>query len=210
MGARLLMMILTGMLVLAVIELESFAFGELSRRRGNPYQFYRSDFFSRLDLDAIAQNRYRPIGWPRDRQPRSGPITYSRLCASAFGDSFTYGDAVEEHETWPYFLSVALHCEVGNFGYSAYGLDQAVLRYEQEQPGTSVVLLGLSGEMVRRGLAGSWSFYGGAAIQRQYGFPEYYYEKPFFVLSDDKLVEIPLPSEPVTHQTLERHGHVLI
>src|SRR5262249_10902575 len=151
----------------------------------------------------VARERYRPIGWPEDRAPRRQPNTFARLCATSFGDSFTYGDEVADDETWPYFLSVDLNCEVRNFGYSAYGLDQAVLRYEQERPATKVVLLGLYVEMIRRDLAASWVFYAGPDAERQKdNLPEYYCEKPYFILRKHRLVQVPLPSEPVTHTAL--------
>jgi hypothetical protein len=196
---------ITAALLFGTIELLSYAFGEWSRRSGNPYFLYRSDFFYRQDLASVAQRRYRPIGWPRHREPRDEPARFDRVCGHAFGDSFVYGDEVGNDETWPHILGEALNCEVRNFAFSAFGLDQAVLRYELEQPKTSLVLLGVIGEMLRRDLAASWVFYAGRDIPPKYGFPEYFYEKPYFVLRGNELVPVPLPPDPVTHRDLERH-----
>jgi hypothetical protein len=48
----------------------------------------------------------------------------------AVGDSFTFGDDVEDSETWEAYLEEALNMPVLNAGVSAYGIDQAVLRAE--------------------------------------------------------------------------------
>src|SRR5688572_7785806 len=165
------------LLILAVVlEVASFAFGELSLNGQNTFQFYRSDVFDRADLGAAARARHRPVGWPKTWRPRPETDAFPRLCAAAFGDSFTYGDEVGDGETWPHYLSMATHCEVRNFGFSAYAADQAVLRYERERPSTGVVFLGVSDEMPRRTIAASWTFYGGPGLQKRHGTPEYYYE----------------------------------
>ena len=193
------------LIVAAMVEIASYAFGELSVRGANVYQFYRPDFFDRADLSAAARARHRPVGWPDMWEPRPEKGVFTRLCAAAFGDSFTYGDEVGDDETWPHYLAVATQCEVRNFGYSAYGADHAVLRDEEERPPSRVVLLGVSAEMPRRSVAASWTFYGGSSLQRRYGFPDYYYEKPYFRPSGEGLEPVPLPAEPVTPDSLRRH-----
>jgi hypothetical protein len=44
------------------------------------------------------------------------------------GDSFTFGDEVDDHETWPAQLEIILQEKVVNAGVFAYGIDQAYLR----------------------------------------------------------------------------------
>lgn len=44
------------------------------------------------------------------------------------GDSFTFGDQVSDHETWPAILEKKLSRPVINAGVFAYGLDQSFLR----------------------------------------------------------------------------------
>ena len=48
----------------------------------------------------------------------------------AVGDSFTFGDEVEDSETWAAHLEEVLNKRVLNAGVGAYGIDQAVLRAE--------------------------------------------------------------------------------
>jgi len=47
------------------------------------------------------------------------------------GDSFTFGDEVSDHETWPARLEVHLERPVLNGGVFGYGLDQMLLRSER-------------------------------------------------------------------------------
>jgi hypothetical protein len=49
----------------------------------------------------------------------------------AVGDSFTFGDEVSDHETWPAQLEERLGRPVLNGGVFGYGFDQIVLRAEQ-------------------------------------------------------------------------------
>lgn len=52
----------------------------------------------------------------------------------AVGDSFTFGDQVDDDETWPAYLERSLQRPVRNGGVFGYSLAQAVLRAEQEVP----------------------------------------------------------------------------
>lgn len=51
-------------------------------------------------------------------------------CVVAVGDSFTFGDQVDDAESWPAHLEVALQKPVKNGGVFGYSLAQAVLRGE--------------------------------------------------------------------------------
>src|SRR5690606_25037038 len=52
----------------------------------------------------------------------------------AVGDSFTFGDQVDDDETWPAYLERILQRPVRNGGVFGYSLAQAVLRAEEEVP----------------------------------------------------------------------------
>ena len=49
----------------------------------------------------------------------------------AVGDSYTFGDEVSDHETWPALLEKSTGYKVINGGVFGYGLDQSYLRLEQ-------------------------------------------------------------------------------
>ena len=51
---------------------------------------------------------------------------------AAFGDSYTFGDEVNDDNTWEYYLSLQLKRYVANYGVGGYGTDQALLRYQKK------------------------------------------------------------------------------
>jgi len=57
--------------------------------------------------------------------------TTSRQRIVAIGDSFTYGLGVEDQSTYAAVLSRKTDSEVVNMGVNAYGIDQAILAWEQ-------------------------------------------------------------------------------
>ncbi len=68
---------------------------------------------------------YNGIGARRD------PQHYETLLATTFGDSYTNGHEVSDHETWQSYAASELNSAVLNFGMGAYGTLQAVMRAER-------------------------------------------------------------------------------
>ncbi len=92
----------------------------------------------------------------------------------AVGDSFTAGDEVLDDETWPAYLQGLLGRRVLNGGVSAYGVDQMVLRAEQEiaiERPAAIVLSFIADDLLRNELRRLWTF-----------------TKPYFELQDGRLV----------------------
>lgn len=101
----------------------------------------------------------------------------------AVGDSFTFGDEVDDGESWPAELQALVDRRVHNGGVSGYGIDQAVLRAERlvaELSPAVVVLAFVSGDIDRCEL----SYYSGSG-------------RPFFAIEDGKLAlrNVPVPRE---------------
>lgn len=72
-----------------------------------------------------------------------------KVRVAAFGDSFVHGDEVMNDQTWQNHLeSHNTSLEVLNFGVSAYGLDQAYWRYQQEgkEYNPDIVIIGFMSE----------------------------------------------------------------
>jgi lysophospholipase L1-like esterase len=65
----------------------------------------------------------------RSTPPLAGVADRPLLLAT--GDSFTYGEEVDDAETWPSQLQTLLRVRVVNGGVGSYGLDQIVLRTER-------------------------------------------------------------------------------
>jgi hypothetical protein len=190
--------IITVLLLLVMIELMSWGFAAVATRFAILH-FYPADIFAHVTADQLAQSaNSNGIGWPSNDEPRSAPAEAGSVCGSAFGDSFTFGGEVEEHETWVHLLSRRVGCTVRNYGVSGYGLDQAVLRYERIVPEGNLVVLGLFTEMPRRSVAASWTFYASAEP------PVYSNLKPYFTPWGEDLRLHPIP-EPVTRESIAAH-----
>jgi len=130
---------------------------------------------------------------------RSAPTEYAEQPASdvfriaLFGDSFTHGDDVSWENTWAAQLERSLHLkgktiEVLNFGVSAYGMDQAFLRWKSlgKNYRPHLVIFGFQPENIARNVNLLRGFYVG-----QTGIP---FSKPrFLVLDDGHLEPINLP-----------------
>jgi len=90
----------------------------------------------------------------RDRV-RINPYQSSLVHISAYGDSFTFGDEVENNETYPFFLSQFTQSNVINYGVSAYGTDQALKSLERNLRNgkrTDVVVLEFIQDSIKRNM----------------------------------------------------------
>jgi len=102
----------------------------------------------------------------------------------AIGDSFTFGECVNDDESFPAYLEKKGNLEVLNMAVHAYGHDQMLLRLKLEglQYNPDIVLLG---------------FYQGDIARNQLTFFDYL--KPKFVLKNNELIltNVPVPSPEV-------------
>ena len=94
----------------------------------------------------------------------------------ALGDSFTFGDDVSDTDTWPAFLEQLTRFKVYNAGVSSYGIDQTILRLEEEnlikKYDPRIIILSIVGDDVHR------------CIETvRHGAP-----KPYFKLENDHLI----------------------
>jgi len=190
--------VITAILVIAAIELQAWVFVRLAVWSG-ALRFYSSDIFVKTTDEQLARAAGRgPLGWPGTDGVRTAPPMSNPACGSAFGDSMTYGSEVEDDEAWVHQLSLRLGCTVANHAVPAYGLDQAVLRYELGATEGKFVILGLFLEMIRRSVAASWTFY--APVE-----PMIVYQvKPYFALDGESVRLHPIP-DPPTRQSIAAH-----
>ena len=116
------------------------------------------------------------------------------LRIAVFGDSFTEGKEVADEHTWPQHLERGLNdagirAEVLNFGVSAYGMDQAYLRWQRlgRAFAPDIVIFGLQPENLKRNVN----------VFRQFlnppGMP---FSKPRYALINDELTLLNSPAVP--------------
>jgi len=109
----------------------------------------------------------------------------------ATGDSFAVGEEVADEESWPAFLQGSLQRRIVNAGVGGYGLDQTVLRTEQQAASLrpSVLVVAFIADDLRR-----------AEMRRLWGS-----EKPYFSLSSDGVLtlhKMPVPGIGATGDRL--------
>jgi hypothetical protein len=118
--------------------------------------------------------------WPRDASGAKNNLDYpepGEACGSAYGDSFIWGDEVPLADGWIEQLSRRLGCRVSNYGVSAYGTDQAYLRFHRaDNDRAPIALLGIFPENIVRNVNQYRGFMGYA--------PEPFLVKGRFVLND--------------------------
>ena len=107
------------------------------------------------------------------------------------GDSYAHGDEVSDAETWAALLQPLIGRRTVNAGVSGYGLDQTVLRAEQQVPAVTpaaLVLVFIADDLRRSEMSRVW----GA-------------EKPYFQLSGNDLTlrNVPVPPSPPPAATLD-------
>jgi len=115
------------------------------------------------------------------------PVNTLRI--SAFGDSFTHCDGVNNEETWEAILeNDDPPLEVMNFGVWGYGLDQAYLRYLEDglKYKPHVVFIGFMTENIFRHVNVFRPFY----MRQNTAMP---LTKPRFTINDNRLNLLPNP-----------------
>ena len=146
------------------------------------------------------------LGWPT--QSEHGTVAYdaagkrpvtkeygSPPLAIVYGDGMAYGTAVEDDQAWTQQLSSLLERDVFNYGVIGYGLDQALLRFENLPfPDAKWVLVTMHTGTLPRHLTRNRDLSTGAAFGAL---------KPRFVLDGDALELVPLPD--LSYEEYLRH-----
>lgn len=132
-----------------------------------------------------------------------------------FGDSFTAGDAVANHERYTDLLETALAAQVYNFGLSSTGTDQQYLAWREFSGDIEhdAVVIAVFVENVRRVLAHYRPHHDASGRERIYA-------KPYFTLERGQLAlhHVPTPAEPFDQhamapqeqQTVDTGGRFLL
>lgn len=136
--------------------------------------------FNKTAFDNFLDNTFdRELGWKKKpntfgkEKGRHGEIIYSidedgsrknnsilDTKIATFGDSYTFCRQVEDAQTWQVHLSKKLEAKVLNYGVGNYGVDQALLHYQQQKLPNSIktVILGFVPETICR-VQSYWKHY---------------------------------------------------
>lgn len=95
---------------------------------------------------------------------------YDIIC---IGDSFTHGDAVVYEDSWPAILSKKTNRSVLNMGSGGYGIDQALLRFMNNEITCDTIVFGLVSGDLERSLSTVYNYYiGGVKTKPRFKFEE--------------------------------------
>ena len=130
-----------------------------------------------------------------ERQPGCRRILF-------FGDSFTAGDAVANHERYTDLLEARLGIETYNYGLSSTGTDQQYLAWSEfaRDVEHDLVVIAVFVENIRRVVARY-------RLHRDASGRERLYAKPFYTLEEGnlRLQQVPPAAEPFEHDELPPH-----
>ncbi len=137
------------------------------------------------ELGFVPAQGFRPTPAPADAALAEPPIL-------VVGDSYAYGDEVNDEETWAALLQPLVHRRTVNSGVSGYGLDQIVLRAElvASDIRPAAIVLVFIAEDPRR-----------SEMKRVWGA-----EKPYFEPRGTEppvLRNVPVPPPPAPEATLD-------
>jgi len=106
----------------------------------------------------VQKHFHQTWGWDIDEEEK-GPLGNRKghlyqgkqiYKIKVFGDSFAYCDQVKDNETWEYLVEENTGWECINFGVPAYGPDQALLKYKDNNIETEYVILTILDENIGR------------------------------------------------------------
>lgn len=154
---------------------------------------------NRHEYETYLADRDPVLGWPglgwlasfADTRgarisPENAALGDTAPCISIYGDSFAFSAEVGPEHAWANTLARNLDCRVDNYGVGGYGLDQAVLRFEnhlaQGQPIADTVILTLYPDNLNRHL-NQWRYLLGSSLLSF---------KPAFHVSESGVVLEPL------------------
>lgn len=180
--------------------------------RGNLFK----SLFVTAEPDRLGRMTYHPrLGWiPRPGRASDGwtsTVDASGIRSNgrsmstesrpvlAVGDSFTFGDEVEDRETWAAYLEAILNKRVLNAGVGAYGIDQAFLRAELllDSYDPDVVILSFISDDINRTEYSYYSFGRGWK-------PYFEYENGSLVLRNVPVSQDPAPRGSRSFQAVRR------
>lgn len=196
---RVLLWLISILILLGVMEGLSAIFLKFVLASTAHFLVWNPDIDASKLWAAAGGNWDDELGWPsprdavappRDRTGAKYNPDFSQSqspCASAYGNSFVWGDNIPLTDGWIEQLSRKLGCRVANFGVSGYGTDQAYVRFLRlRQDEAPITLLGIFSENIVRNVNQYRGFLG-------YGPSPTWLKGRFVLDSEGRLEWIPRP-----------------
>jgi hypothetical protein len=163
-GRRLALWVTLLVLVLAVIEASAMALFRLAIGPNARFLVWDPDLdAARRSWEADAARADPELGWPAPSaailppHDRTGAKINPHFpepgqeCASAYGDSFVWGEEIAHNDGWVEQMSGLIGCRVANYGISGFGTDQAYERFRRNTGDRApLVMLGIFPENIVR------------------------------------------------------------
>jgi hypothetical protein len=177
--------------ILTFFELVSYGAGFFLKGQGI---FFNPPALS--NFQAYMTDRHPTLGWPTfealaERTDSSGSRPCPAFpevgssCVALYGDSFTWSVPVDDEHAWGNVLARLINCRVANYGFGAFGTDQAELRFEETNDSAKIVILNHFTGDIRRNVNQFRNF---LQPSEKFGL------KPRYKLVDGELKLIPLPT----------------
>ncbi len=180
-------------------------------------RIYRPPSATKEEFARYLDQRDPDLGWPSKDwlakntdsdgarlSPANEKLNRQPACISTYGDSYTYGYDVGDSHAWTNVLADNLGCPVKNFGVNGYGVDQAILRFENNTKDfVDFTILGFVVDDINRN-ANQWRYL--LSGSEKFAF------KPAFTLAGDgklRLLPIPVNSHEDFLQVIEAPGNFL-
>ena len=158
---RVLFGLISILVLLGVMEGLSVIFLESVLASSAKFLVWNPDIDAPKVWAAAGGNWDDELGWPsprdavappRDRTGAKYNPDFSQFeypCASAYGDSYVWGEGIPLTHGWIEQLSRKLGCRVANYGVEVYGTDQSYVRFlHNRQDEAPVTLLGIFPENI--------------------------------------------------------------
>jgi hypothetical protein len=139
-------------LIFCLIELIAYVSSQFIGQRAQ-YLIYDPPEEILEKYEAYMAERNPLLGWPSPTAygGKKFDVSGSRIvpafptpgnaCVSLYGASTVWSEEVEQEQAWGNILSQLLGCRVANYGVGGYGLDQAYLRFKDNEDEAPIVIL---------------------------------------------------------------------
>ena len=158
---RLLMLLISILILLGVIEGLSAIFLKFVSASTAHFLVWNPGIDAHKVWVTADGNWDDELGWPSPRDAVAPPRDQTGAksnpdfsqsehpCASAYGDSYVWGEEIPLTDGWIEQLSRKLGCRVTNYGVNIYGTDQSYVRFlHNSQDEAPVTLLGIFPENI--------------------------------------------------------------